>query len=172
MFLWLNRPAGVSRRGDMVIAFFAEYLAYAIAAVFLLALAFAPALDNQPLTAFATVLAAALVSRFVVASGIRYFYQRPRPFLVHRVHNVLTEGSFSFPSGHSTFFFAFSSAVFFFERGLGEIFLISTVVLTTFRVIAGVHYPSDIAAGAAIGCLCGWLSFAYFMPFFHIIAGL
>jgi membrane-associated phospholipid phosphatase len=64
--------------------------------------------------------------------------------------------SASFPSGHTASAFAFASAV-------GEeapstwLALHAAAALVGYaRVHTGVHYPSDVAAGAVLGALCGW----------------
>jgi undecaprenyl-diphosphatase len=62
----------------------------------------------------------------------------------------------SFPSGHSASAFAFAST-------MGEempatwlpLHLTATLVGYA-RVHTGVHYPSDVVAGAVVGALCGW----------------
>ena len=41
----------------------------------------------------------------------------------------------------------------------GILFLILGVLLAVIRVIGGVHFPRDVAAGAAIGILVGILGF-------------
>ena len=96
-----------------------------------------------------------------VAETIRYFIHRPRPFLSHEVHQLLSEVSYSFPSGHATFFFALSTGIFFYHRKLGILFYVSTVCMVIGRVISGIHYPSDIVAGAIIGIICGWFTCRY-----------
>jgi undecaprenyl-diphosphatase len=169
IFLFMNRLAGKSRAGDILIALVGEYLAYALVALFLLFLAFSPSFEGRWLSAFSTVFLAALISRFVFASLIRRFYKRHRPFTVYKVNNVLTEKSFSFPSGHSTFFYAFSTAIYMYDKDLGIFFIISTVIMTIFRVVAGVHYLTDILGGLAIGVLTGYFTFLYLGPLIRLV---
>lgn len=79
-------------------------------------------------------------------------WQRPRPFRAHpEVHPVYEAGGMSYPSGHSTG--AYTLAVV-----LGAIFpdkkdalLQQAAEIAGNRVIGGVHYPSDIAAGKQLG---------------------
>jgi acid phosphatase (class A) len=79
-------------------------------------------------------------------------WQRPRPFRAHpEVHPVYQADGLSYPSGHATA--AYTLAVL-----LGEIFpdrkdalLQRAAEIAENRVIGGVHYPSDIAAGKQLG---------------------
>ncbi|MCX7926148.1 MAG: phosphatase PAP2 family protein [Fimbriimonadales bacterium] len=71
----------------------------------------------------------------------------------------------SFPSGHTTTAFALAFWVFLLTRstryrfwGYGALLLAGLVGLS--RIYRGVHYPSDVIAGAAIGVL--WGAIAYF----------
>lgn len=103
--------------------------------------------------ATASALAAAglglLVNRVI---GNLWF--RDRPFTAHPVDTLLlTHRSTdpSFPSDHATAAFAIAFAVFFFSRRLGIVFLVAACAIGVSRVLLGVHYPSDVAAGAVIG---------------------
>ncbi len=58
----------------------------------------------------------------------------------------------SFPSDHATIFFAFATGLLFVSRRLGAIALSWVVfVICLPRIYLGIHYPTDILAGAAIG---------------------
>ncbi len=66
-------------------------------------------------------------------------------------------GSFSFPSSHAVNNFAI--AVYFYKLypKLKWVLLISAAVIAISRPYVGVHYPSDIVAGAIIGSVIGYL---------------
>jgi undecaprenyl-diphosphatase len=106
-------------------------------------------------------------ARYGVTEIIRFFYHRPRPFLTYHVHQLIPETSYSFPSGHSTFFFAFSYAVYLYNKKWGIWFLSATTVLTIARIMAGVHYPSDIVGGIILGTLVAKISFTYLRVYFN-----
>jgi undecaprenyl-diphosphatase len=64
----------------------------------------------------------------------------------------------SFPSGHAAGSFAFASFVFVLNRRAGAPLLVVAALIALSRVALGVHYPSDVLAGAAIGGALGTLS--------------
>lgn len=59
--------------------------------------------------------------------------------------------SSSFPSGHAASAFAFATAVAMEHRGAGTVVAPLAALVGYSRVHTGVHWPSDVAAGAAIG---------------------
>ena len=66
----------------------------------------------------------------------------------------------SFPSSHAANCFAVAMVCFLFlRRGRWLTFLPATLVAYS-RVYTGSHWPSDVAAGALIGCFCGWAATA------------
>ena len=100
-------------------------------------------------------LAASLISRFVFTEIIRYFYNRPRPFeILSNIYQLLEHSpGGSFPSGHAAFFFALATSVFFYRKIWGIIFFLAALSIGLARVSAGIHWPSDILAGAVVGIL-------------------
>ncbi len=64
--------------------------------------------------------------------------------------------STSFPSGHAASAFAFASAVGQAAPSLRLPLRVAAATVAYSRVHTGVHYPSDVAIGAAVGELCGW----------------
>ena len=110
-------------------------------------------------TTFWRAAIAAVLARGVIVEAIRFFYHRPRPFLAldqarQLIEKNSTEGSF--PSGHAAFYFAIAFAVYFAHKGAGKILLIAAFLLGLARVYLGVHYPSDILGGAAVGAFSAW----------------
>lgn len=99
------------------------------------------------------LLAVGVVSALVNAP-LKFLYRRPRPVIGTRPL-VVMPGSFSFPSGHAASAFAFATAA---GLGLPEAAaplagLAAAVAYS--RIHTGVHYPSDVLAGAGIGMLTG-----------------
>ena len=82
-----------------------------------------------------------------ISSVLKFIIARPRPDVVH----LVKESSFSFPSNHSSA--AFSAIPLFFKenRTIGWIWFIIAVVIAFSRIYTGVHYLSDVLAGALLG---------------------
>lgn len=84
---------------------------------------------------------------------IRGFVERPRPFLTHEGLDVLVEGKtdYSFVSDHATITMAMAVGLFVAHRKFG-LFGIGLALLEGFcRVYMGVHYPTDVVGGFALG---------------------
>ena len=160
LFHLINNLAGRSPLGDHAIVFFGSYLAYILIVLFIGLIAFARISTIHKLYILAEAAVAALVARFGVTELIRVFIHRPRPFLVeHPVHQLLSDPAWSFPSGHATFFFALATTVYLYNRRWGVFFYVATTLMTLGRVAAGVHYPTDILAGALIGLLAAQMAY-------------
>jgi undecaprenyl-diphosphatase len=68
----------------------------------------------------------------------------------------------SFPSDHAVLFFALVTGVFFISRALGVFALLYTIVVVALpRMYLGLHYPTDILAGAFVGVAISWLGNTY-----------
>jgi undecaprenyl-diphosphatase len=85
--------------------------------------------------------------------GKRLFPRRRPAAELLPVHRRMTRRprSSSFPSGHSASAFAFASAVTMEHKGAATLVLPLAAAVGYSRVHTGVHWPSDVAAGAAIG---------------------
>ncbi|MEO8419176.1 MAG: phosphatase PAP2 family protein [Methylophilaceae bacterium] len=87
---------------------------------------------------------------------------RPRPYEIHR--DIWLTGTplgrLSFPSGHTLHAVAFCSVALVYYPMLAWILLPFTFMVAMSRVILGLHYPSDVLAGALIGLLIASVSFA------------
>lgn len=121
--------------------------------------------NKQKITALWLAVNMALISG-IGNHLLKLFFHRARPTLLP---HMVTEHSFSFPSGHataSTLLYGtliFVMALFFKEkksRLIAQIIvdiLILSIVIS--RVYLGVHYPSDVLAGVLLGS--SWLLFTY-----------
>jgi undecaprenyl-diphosphatase len=86
---------------------------------------------------------------------------RPRPYEVHQ--DIWLTGRpldrFSFPSGHTLHAVAFCSVGLTYYPELAWLLLPFTIMVGMSRVILGLHYPSDVIAGAVIGGAIAALTF-------------
>ena len=104
--------------------------------------------------ATASALASAGVALFInqVISNI---WARERPTVAHpteaHLFFVAPSGDPSFPSDHAGAAFAIAFAVVFLSRKAGVGFLVAAAAIALDRVLIGLHYPGDIAAGALVG---------------------
>jgi len=63
----------------------------------------------------------------------------------------------SFPSSHAAMSFAAATVFTYFQPSFWYFFYALALVMSWSRVYAGVHYPSDVVAGAAVGLVMGGL---------------
>ncbi|WP_329337840.1 phosphatase PAP2 family protein [Streptomyces sp. NBC_01352] len=84
----------------------------------------------------------------LVSMGVKRVVRRPRPAHVEPL--VSTVGRHSFPSSHATS--AVAAAVAFGALGAYAVPPLAAAMCVS-RLVVGVHYPSDVAAGAALGAL-------------------
>ncbi len=155
LFLKINNFAGYNIWLDGLGVFLSVYLGYILVAVLLYILIFRWSVRNSLM--FWSAIVSAIIARLGITSLIRFFYHHPRPFDVMQVHQLIGESGYSFPSGHASFFFALSAAVYIFNKKLGIIFFISSIIMGLTRIYAGVHWPADILGGAIVGVATGWL---------------
>ncbi|MDP2741722.1 MAG: phosphatase PAP2 family protein [bacterium] len=153
----INGLAGKWTGLDYLAIFFAEYFEYFL--LLLLFLFFILRVKKYWKIVFIS-LSSAVISRFVVAEIIRFLWFRPRPFVENSVNLLINHDptESSFPSGHASFYFALSTAIYFYNKKLGILFYIGTFLIVISRVFVGIHWPSDILAGALLGIFIGWLT--------------
>jgi undecaprenyl-diphosphatase len=163
LFYFFNSFAGKAQIFDALIVFFAAYLQYILIIIFFMILYFSAYSKGEKLYIFLVTTISIIIARLGITEIIRFFYHRPRPFLILQVHKLLSNGWFysdtewSFPSGHSAFFFALATAIYLCNKKWGFWFIIAAILMNISRIIAGVHYPSDILGGAIVGIITGYL---------------
>src|SRR3954470_8058943 len=102
--------------------------------------------------AAATALASAGLA-LIVGKALSLATDRARPFVDHpEVHDFLHHAAdASFPSDHTTAAFAIAGALAFRYHRWAVPLLGAAALLAYARVLLGVHYPTDVLAGAALG---------------------
>lgn len=82
---------------------------------------------------------------------------RPYEVLPELVCIIEKQHDFSFPSGHTCASFAAACALYHaLPRRWGISCLVMAALISFSRLYVGVHYPSDVLAGALIGIFAGW----------------
>lgn len=158
---FFNNFTGKSQIFDALIVFSAAYLQYVLVAVFLGLLYFAAYSKRERLYLFWTTVISIVVARGVITEIVRLFYHRPRPFVALQIHQLLSNNEWSFPSGHSAFFFAMATAIYLYNKKWGIGFFIAAILMNISRVVAGAHYPTDILGGMVIGALTAYVIFYF-----------
>ena len=109
----------------------------------------------------AIVVGAGLAASGIIAVGMKYTFNRPRPFVTYP--NLIIKkgeaGSPSFPSGHTSSAFATATSL---SLCYPKWYVIAPAYLWASavgysRMELGVHYPSDVLVGAIIGAGSSWL---------------
>lgn len=120
-------------------------------------------------------LAAALA--VLVNVPIRGFVERPRPFRTHEGLEVLVSGKtdYSFVSDHATITMAMAVALFVAHRKFGVVGILLALLEGFCRVYMGVHYPTDVVGGFALGTavalLLSPLAMALLTPLMKAVQG-
>lgn len=109
--------------------------------------------------AAATGLTALVIAQLISNGVCKQVADRPRPPKEWFPHDEVDDrpDSSSFPSGHTAAAVAFTAAVVPTWPAAGALCAVSAAMVALERVQSGAHYPSDVAAGAAIGLASAWL---------------
>ena len=161
--LWLNSGAGkigvLDSLAEWVVG---DYLVTAFLGLSLVAIWFGSAMDPARIARQIGVLTAlgavALANLAVITINSLYF--RDRPFADLDVTLLFYRPTdSSMPSNSAAAFVGLAAAVWGFDRRAGTILLAVAGIHAFLRVYAGVHYPSDILAGATIGVAAAFAAY-------------
>ena len=102
----------------------------------------------------------ALVLSVYLNSLLKEFFELPRPFLYSDVANLRVSDGYSFPSGHTMH--AVSFAILYSSHVPAVIWIMVpfALLVAASRVILGLHYPTDVAVGGALGATLAYSSLA------------
>lgn len=89
--------------------------------------------------------------------AVKLLVRRPRPVLEGLPPLGGAPSSLSFPSAHATSAFAVATAMTRVEPLAGALAFVLALALALGRPYLGMHYPSDVLAGAVLGIILGSL---------------
>ena len=92
---------------------------------------------------------------------LKYAVNRPRPYVTHTdLHPLSSESSRSFPSGHTSSAFSIATSLTLnFPKWYVAVPAFAWASATGYsRMYLGVHYPTDVLTGAALGAGTAWIT--------------
>ncbi len=107
-------------------------------------------------------IGASLIVAAGISTGLKYSVNRPRPFVTYPfIDKATSGGSPSFPSGHTSDAFATATSL---SLAFPKWYVIAPSYLWACsvgysRMHLGVHYPSDVLAGAITGAGSAYLCY-------------
>jgi undecaprenyl-diphosphatase len=155
LFDGINDLAGHVSLADHAMTWAAQYALFAIVAIVALSWFARAGNSADRRIAVYTAIAAAAIG-VLVAQAIQHVYVHQRPFVLRHGDVVLLlnhSADPSFPSEHSTAAFAMAAGIGVYRQRVGGVLLALAALVAFSRVYVGIHYPADVAAGAAIGVI-------------------
>ena len=115
---------------------------------------------DQPLLKDAVYIGTTVIEAVGVTYGLKYAFNRERPYVKYpdKIHPIEPEDSPAFPSGHTAAAFSLATSL---SITYPKWYVIAPSAVWACgvgmaRMNQGVHYPSDVLTGAAIGIGCGF----------------
>ena len=106
-----------------------------------------------------TIFAIPVGIAVVISESISAVFVRQRPFVaVSGVKLLVPHGADGgMPSHHMVFMATLITTVYFYEKRCAAILAVLTILTGVARVVAGIHYPSDILVGVVVGVAVAYL---------------
>jgi len=150
----VNDLAGHVSALDRIMEFGATYGVYLVVGLVALSWFIRAGDGEDRRLAVYTAIAATIVA-LLITKLIQHYYIHPRQFVTrHDVEQLVSHtADASFPSEHATGAFALAAGIGLYRARLGIVLLALAIWIAFARVYVGIHYPGDVAGGAAIGIL-------------------
>jgi membrane-associated phospholipid phosphatase len=117
---------------------------------------------DEPLLKEAIYIGTSVIEAVGLTYGLKYAFDRQRPYIKYpdKIHPIEPEDSPSFPSGHTAAAFSLATSL---SITYPKWYVIAPSAIWACgvgfsRINQGVHYPSDVLAGAAIGVGCAFVN--------------
>ena len=117
---------------------------------------------EQPLLKEAIYIGTSVIEALGLTYGLKYAIDRQRPYEKYpdKIHPIEPEDSPSFPSGHTAAAFSLATSL---SITYPKWYVIAPSAVWACgvglaRINQGVHYPSDVLTGAAIGVGCAFVN--------------
>ena len=117
---------------------------------------------DQPLLKEAIYIGTSVIEALGITMAMKYTFDRQRPYEKYPdlIHPVSTEPDPSFPSGHTAAAFSLATSL---SITYPKWYVIAPSAVWACgvglsRINQGVHYPSDVLTGAAIGVGCAFVN--------------
>ena len=117
---------------------------------------------EQPLLKEAIYIGTSVIEALGLTYGLKYAIDRQRPYEKYpdKIHPIEPEDSPSFPSGHTAAAFSLATSL---SITYPKWYVIAPSAIWACgvglaRINQGVHYPSDVLTGAAIGVGCAFVN--------------
>lgn len=117
---------------------------------------------DEPLLKDAIYIGTSVIEAVGITYGLKYAFDRQRPYVKYpdKIHPIDAEDSPSFPSGHTAAAFSLATSL---SITYPKWYVIAPSAVWACgvgfaRINQGVHYPSDVLTGAAIGVGCAFVN--------------
>ena len=117
---------------------------------------------DEPLLKDAIYIGTSVIEAVGITYGLKYAFDRQRPYVKYpdKIHPIDTEDSPSFPSGHTAAAFSLATSL---SITYPKWYVIAPSAIWACgvgfaRINQGVHYPSDVLTGSAIGVGCAFVN--------------
>lgn len=160
LFRRCHSLAGKARWSDALIVFAATWLFYLLLLVALVWMVQGDASHTRETLRVLFVTIIALIVAEAISWTTSLFWFRERPFTrLHFTPLVWMPPHWkSFPSDHTTIGLTIACTFLFLHNPLAPFLLVAASLVAVARVIAGVHYPSDVLAGAVLAGVVSFLT--------------